>query len=102
MRSLIAAHFAPSPEFPEPPRPPPPAAAEPHRQPPPCLHSGPLPLLGEHVVALSRLLGWQRRQLTGDWPCPRRPTGQGPDCYDLIISRVFRVKVQGLFVKIPI
>jgi hypothetical protein len=41
------------------------ATAEPRRWPPLCLHSGHLPLLGEHVVVLSRLPGRQRRQLAG-------------------------------------
>jgi hypothetical protein len=54
------------------------------------------------VVVLSHLPGWQRRELAGDWPCPRRPAGQGPDCFDFNISRVIHVKIQGLVVKIPI
>jgi hypothetical protein len=64
-RSLVATHFAPSPEFPEPPRPPPPAAAEPRRRPPLRPNPGTPRPLGERVVVLSRLSGRQRRQLTG-------------------------------------
>jgi hypothetical protein len=54
-RSLVATHFAPSTEFPEPPRPPPPAAAEPRRRPPLRPNPGTPRPLGERVVVLSRL-----------------------------------------------
>jgi hypothetical protein len=30
------------------------------------------------------------------------PLGQGPNCFDLNLVRVFRVRLQGLFVKNPI
>jgi hypothetical protein len=74
----------------------------PRRRPTPCLPSGPLPPLGELVVQPGRLPGRDRRRLArlaGPAP-PLR--GQGSNCIDSNFVRVFRVKVQGLFVKIPI
>jgi hypothetical protein len=77
-------------------------AAGPRRRSPPCLPSGLLPPLGQPVVQPSCLPGRDRRRLAGlAGPAPPLP-GQGSNCIDSNLVRVFRVKVQGLFVKIPI
>jgi hypothetical protein len=100
-RSFVATHFAPSPEFPEPPWPPLSATAEPRRRPSLRLHSGPLPLLGERVVQPGYLPGRDRRRFAGfGRSCADLP-GQRPNCKQRVLSRVFRVKVQGIVVKNP-
>jgi hypothetical protein len=54
------------------------------------------------VVEQGRLPGRQCRQLAGAGHARAARPGQGPDCFDRIIPRVFRVKLQGLVVKILI
>jgi hypothetical protein len=61
-----------------------------------------MPPLGELVVQPGRLPGRDRRRLAGlAGPAPPL-SGQGSNCIDSKLVRVFRVKVHCLFVKIPI
>jgi hypothetical protein len=76
-------------------------AAGPRRRPTPHLPSGSVPPLGELMVPHGRLPGRDRRRLAG-LAGPAPPLGQGPNCCDLNLVRVFRVKLQGWFVKNPI
>jgi hypothetical protein len=54
------------------------------------------------VVQLGHLPGRQCRRLADAGRARAARSGQGSDCFDCNNSRVFRVKVQGLVVKVPI
>jgi hypothetical protein len=77
-------------------------AAKPHRRPTPHLPSGSLPPLGELMVPHGRFPGRDRRRLAGFGRTRTALPGREPNCFDLNLVRVLRVKFQGWFVKNPI
>jgi hypothetical protein len=71
-----------------------PAATETPCRPPLRPNDGYPPLLGEHLVEPGSLPGRERRRLAGDGRCRATLAGQGTDCFDFNLFRVFCVKVR--------